>query len=283
MEILFCSDIHGNVEHYNRILKKSLEYNALVIGGDICPKGANGSIVEQKEFLESYLIPAIDSLKQEKPEIKIFIMPGNDDWKGNYELLRKNANRGIFQLLESEPLSLSYAYDIIGYPYVPITPFRIKDWEKWDLADPTSRKLIETERAISFEGLISENMDYQNKAFKINDKGSIEKDMEEMFGKIKSERTICIFHAPPYNTNLDILNTGEHIGSLSIRMAIEKNQPYMTLHGHIHETVDMSKKHTDEIKDTMCGAAGNHFTENHPHVLIVHLESRYMERLVLKE
>lgn len=282
MDLLFCSDIHGNINHYEKIFKKALECNALVIGGDmISPKGNSESIEEQSKFLETYLIPSLENLKQERPNLKIFIMFGNNDCASNYAYVKQNANRGIFQLLESEPLSLSYAYDIIGYPYVPITPFEIKDWEKWDLADPTSRKLIETEKEILLEGLKTEGHEYKRKIFNIDEQDSIENDMELLFARTKPERTICVFHAPPYNTNLDVMYTEEHIGSLSIRMAIEKHQPYFTLHGHIHETVDKSGKYADKIKDTLCYSAGNHFTEKKPHVLIVNLESRSAQRIML--
>ena len=39
---------------------------------------------------------------------------------------------------------------------------------------------------------------------------------------------------------LDVLYTGKHIGSKSVRDFIEKEQPFLTLHGHIHESPDMS-------------------------------------------
>jgi len=39
------------------------------------------------------------------------------------------------------------------------------------------------------------------------------------------------------NTALDITGNDMHVGSFAVRQFIEKYQPHLTLHGHIHETV----------------------------------------------
>lgn len=54
-------------------------------------------------------------------------------------------------------------------------------------------------------------------------------------------RTILVTHQPPYRTALDRLY-GEHVGSISIRKFIEKNQPDFCITGHIHEDEGKSDK-----------------------------------------
>ena len=46
---------------------------------------------------------------------------------------------------------------------------------------------------------------------------------------------IMVPHAPPYNTKVDLTDSGLHVGSKEIRAFIEKYQPDLCLCGHIHE------------------------------------------------
>lgn len=48
--------------------------------------------------------------------------------------------------------------------------------------------------------------------------------------------SLLITHAPPYNTKTDLLPSGEHAGSTSIRKIIEEYQPSLNVCGHIHES-----------------------------------------------
>ncbi len=57
---------------------------------------------------------------------------------------------------------------------------------------------------------------------------------------------VLVSHTPPYNTNVDIVGGGHHVGSVSIREFIEKYQPQVCLTGHIHEAVGK-----DRIGDTI--------------------------------
>ena len=57
---------------------------------------------------------------------------------------------------------------------------------------------------------------------------------------------ILVSHPPPYNTNVDIVGGGHHVGSVSVREFIEEHQPQVCLTGHIHEAVGK-----DRIGDTL--------------------------------
>ena len=59
---------------------------------------------------------------------------------------------------------------------------------------------------------------------------------------IKDQKvTILVTHAPPLNTKTDVLPSGVHVGSESIRRVIEEFQPTLNLCGHIHESMAMDK------------------------------------------
>jgi len=48
--------------------------------------------------------------------------------------------------------------------------------------------------------------------------------------------SLLVTHAPPYNTKTDLLPSGDHAGSTSIRKIIEEYQPSLNVCGHIHES-----------------------------------------------
>jgi uncharacterized protein len=81
--------------------------------------------------------------------------------------------------------------------------------------------------------------------------------IESMASKLRSpEKAVFNIHVPPYGTGLDIaplldeslkpvivggdVTTGP-VGSKAVRAAIERYQPLVTLHGHIHESRAVSK------------------------------------------
>jgi Icc-related predicted phosphoesterase len=58
-------------------------------------------------------------------------------------------------------------------------------------------------------------------------------------------------HSPPFGTRLDLIQGGKSAGSRSIKTFIEKNQPLLTLHGHIHESPNLSGAYMDRIGETL--------------------------------
>ena len=53
---------------------------------------------------------------------------------------------------------------------------------------------------------------------------------------IKAARyKILVAHCPPYQTAIDRIHSGLHVGSHSVRSFIETYQPDLCISGHIHE------------------------------------------------
>ena len=46
---------------------------------------------------------------------------------------------------------------------------------------------------------------------------------------------LFVSHAPPFNTKVDALTNGRHVGSTAVREFIERYQPDACVTGHIHE------------------------------------------------
>ncbi len=53
---------------------------------------------------------------------------------------------------------------------------------------------------------------------------------------------VLVSHQPPYDTRIDMLATGRHVGSMSVRAFIEEQRPLLCISGHIHEAFG-----TDEV------------------------------------
>ena len=52
---------------------------------------------------------------------------------------------------------------------------------------------------------------------------------------------ILVTHAPPFNTDADRVENGEHVGSPGILKSIHEFEPQINLCGHIHEAKSLSK------------------------------------------
>ena len=213
---VFATDIHGDLEFYQRLLDLALEKKAkyVIIGGDITPleflnslKGIQGQV----DFLELQLIPLIKEFK-DKSRSEVFIMPGNDDYSFIVSVLEKAEINGILKFIHNRVHKLGSRF-IAGYSFINPTPFMFKEWEKTE--------------------------------------DELKTDLLVLCSKSNTRKMIFSVHAPPFNTKLDVLYDGTHVGSVAVREFLEQKQPYLGLHGHIHESPDVSGDFKDTIGKTL--------------------------------
>jgi Icc-related predicted phosphoesterase len=62
------------------------------------------------------------------------------------------------------------------------------------------------------------------------------KEALERMSAAAGPRPILVVHNPPHNTRLDLIATGEHVGSPAIREFVEKASPKLVISAHIHES-----------------------------------------------
>ena len=261
-KILYTADLHGNKEYYKKLIAKAKEpeIKAVVIGGDLCPKGGptiEDAVKTQKEFLEKFFIPELRKLKKD-----IFLIMGNDDFRVNEIVLINNKNENI-KYINKKRFNL-FNKNIVGYSFVNPTPFRLKDWEKFEDGKKETPKQLH---------------DYGIRTVK-KEEGTIKEDLSNLIKLSNPKKTVYVIHAPPFNTKLDIIASGMHVGSKAIREFIEKEQPYLALHGHIHESPQMSGSFIDQIGKTACINAGSSYPENKLNCItadIENLDLKYME------
>jgi Icc-related predicted phosphoesterase len=70
------------------------------------------------------------------------------------------------------------------------------------------------------------------------------------------DRSIYVLHMPPGQLGLDVCMNGQEVGSSAIHEFIRANRPLLTLHGHIHESPDISGAWKAEPENTQCVQPG---------------------------
>ena len=140
-------------------------------------------------------------------------------------------------------------YDFYGYAYVPPTPFLLKDWERYDVS-----RYIDPGCVHPTEGYRSVEPD-EDIGF-----ATIQEHLERLTLKASFNKSVFLFHSPPYNTlldraaldgvMLDHVQVDVHVGSIAIQRFIETMQPHITLHGHIHESARLTGSWKQQIGKT---------------------------------
>ncbi|MFH1195903.1 MAG: metallophosphoesterase [bacterium] len=263
----FASDLHGHEDKYEKLFQFifSSPPDLLLLGGDILPSGIfhfSAHTKKSHEFIHSFLIKNLsalrDKLKEDFPII--FLIPGNDDPKVEEIELLEGEQLELWTNLNSKKMKLG-EYSFYGYPYVSPTPFRLKDWEKYDVSRYVDPGCISPEEGIR-------TVQVNENTIRLT---TIKNDIEKLVGNDSMENAICLFHSPPYKTNLDRaaldgkmidhVPLDVHVGSIAIKKFIEQEQPLLTLHGHIHESTSLTGKWQDKIGRTFCFNAAHHGRE----------------------
>jgi Icc-related predicted phosphoesterase len=253
MRFLYTSDLHGEISLYQELLELALSFSAdiLALGGDLLPSFAptkryEDMVPNQKTFIHQFLSPFFRKVIQNTPAQKVFLIPGN--WDLGYPYLFEESTDKIIDLVQKS-YRLENGFDITGYPFVPPTPFRPKDYEKMDdreAAWPPQKN----PSYIRSPGETDELIAVDPYHF-LRGRETIQEDLDQLVKPLDSRRTIYIMHSPPFGTKLDIIQGGHSAGSRSIRAFIGKVQPFLTLHGHIHEAPELSGTYVERIGKTL--------------------------------
>jgi len=302
VRILYGSDFHGSETVFRKFLASSRQYQAgiLIVGGDVTGKAmvpvihqgkgtytaswfgktesaANPAdlealkkkissvgfypiVLEQDEARELEANPTSMSarfetemvqrirewmaLAEEKlvPENKrLYFMAGNDDLAS---IDRAVAEYPAIHNPDMSRFEIEGGYEIIGLSNANMTPWRC------------ARDIEEDELAAKLETLASM---IQN-----------------------PEKTIAVLHVPPYGSGLDtcpdldenlkIITQGGQVvmksaGSTAVKAWLEKVQPMLSLHGHIHESPGHAR-----IGRTLSINAGSEYAEAIMKAAIINLE-----------
>ena len=261
----FVSDLHGHHNKYEKLFSAVATEKpaALFLGGDLLPagggrRGGARAATDHSDFITTFLIPEFSKLKDSlgKSYPEIFLILGNDDPRKEEAPILDAAAKGVWRYMHNRK-AVWRDFQIFGYAFVPPTPFRLKDWERYDVSRYVDPGAIAPEHGILSLPVAEDQLKY----------ATIAQDLEKLCGRSKLTNAILLFHTPPYKTNLDrVALDGQmidhvpldvHIGSIAVRRFIEEREPLITLHGHAHESARLTGNWKDEIGRTLAFSAAH--------------------------
>jgi Icc-related predicted phosphoesterase len=234
---------------------------AVFLGGDLFPSyllALSSTNISFPDFADDFLAPRFAQLKRalEKDYPRVFLILGNDDMRSAESAILAGTKLGLWEYVHNRRAMLS-EFSVFGYACVPPTPFRLKDWERYDISRYVDPDCINPE-----EGMHSvpvPDSDLRNTTIKT--------DLEHLVGKNNLSNAIFLFHSPPYQTNLDraavdgkmidYVPLDLNVGSIAVRRFIETYQPLLTLHGHVHESARITGLWKDKIGRTYTYSAAH--------------------------
>lgn len=253
---LFATDLHGRPDRYEKLFDaiEQRTPDAVFLGGDLTPSPMavmNPAHPLPADFMGDYLIERLTRLqgrmKDRYPTVLVIL--GNDDHRSLEPDMMEGERRGVWTYCHNRHCDLG-GYDVYGYAFVPPSPFLLKDWERYDVSRYVPPGSVSPE-----EGRRSVQVDAREIQH-----GTIADDLEGIVGTRGLDRAVMLFHTPPHNTVLDrVANDNKfvdhvpldlHVGSIAVRRFIERKQPLVTMHGHIHESARLTGRWREQIGRT---------------------------------
>lgn len=301
--ILYGSDFHGSDIVFRKFISSGLQYkaNALIVGGDVTGKAMipvihqGGGRYIANLFGADQIATTPDELEKLKKSI------------GNIGFYPIVLEKDEAEELESDPAKMSARFEREMCQRVrewmilaeeKLVPQNIEMYfmaGNDDLAsiDDTvaefkyirnpDMKRFELEGGYELVGNSNANMTPWACARDIEE-DELKKKMDILTGMIQNpERTIAVLHVPPFESGLDtcpdldknlkIITQGGQVvmksaGSSAVKAFIEKVQPMLSLHGHIHE----SPGHVRNGR-TLSINAGSEYAEGIMKAAIINLEN----------
>ncbi len=270
MKILYVTDLHGCPWKYNLLYETAQEYGAEVVvnGGDMLPKDGD-MLTVQSNFIDFYLETHFARFND--AGIHYLCCLGNDDLGILDEHFDTVCKKYSFVNNVSQSKVEIGDYEFIGMNWVVDYPFRLKDRCRMDTKDYTFQEQFGT-------GLISTLNGWREVSDWFSHAGNlptIAEELDKLIRPVNMAQSIYIIHMPPAYLGLDRCANGLEVGSTAVYNFLKKMQPKISLHGHIHESPEISGKWQAVLGRTICIQPGQQkdFT-----CVIINLETMQFER-----
>ena len=246
----FVSDLHGSPPRYEALFDRLCAEapDALFLGGDLTPHAMSPGAVG---FLPAVVGAGLRNVRERlggrMP--RVFAILGNDDPGVLADDLAAMESDGLLEHVHMRRTDLGGA-PVYGCAWVPPTPFRLKDWERYDVGRGVDPGCVSPE-----EGARTVPVDEHDIRY-----GTIAEDLATLTGDAPLADAVMLFHSPPYRTNVDRaaldgrtvdhVPLDVHIGSVAIRRFLEKRGPKVALCGHVHESARITGSWRDRVGAT---------------------------------
>jgi len=203
-------------------------------------------VLAQRLFVEEYLSLYFERIQVHG--ISYYGMFGNDDcqsvlpsWQA---LIEEHDN--IYDLTD-DWLPLNDSLVMGGCNHIPDPPFGLKDWCVLDSDEficPVQDCIPVQSKQEGFRQIEDIEEFFRNRP-------TLEGILQGISDKLDSfEKAIVVCHAPPASLGLGNIGSGLDVGSQAVHKWIETTQPLLTLHGHIHESPEVTGIHTAQLGQT---------------------------------
>jgi uncharacterized protein len=291
MRIYFCSDLHGSTTCWLKFLSSAKFYKAdvVMVGGDITGKFVT-PILKQADG--TWTAELMGRPRQIKSEEELAQFEKSIAHTGAYPF-RTTKEEADYISADSERVEALFKKLVVArvQEWVDMAETRLKGTgirclvqpgnddafeidavlEQSELIENPDGKVIDFEGDAQIIGLGYCNMTPWNCPRDIPEE-EIGQRIEAMASQLANpDKAVFDFHVPPYGSTLDscprlnddlsiiMTSSGPEIapaGSTAVRAAIEKYQPLLGLHGHIHES-----KGSTKIGRTTCVNPGSEYGE----------------------
>lgn len=305
--ILFATDMHGSEGVWRKFLNASamLKVDVAICGGDLTGKmivpivGHKNGKYSYYHLKKTYIIDSSELEKAIKDIKGIGYYPYVTS-ESEYEEMSRNPKK-VDEVFHKVMLStLKEWFDLI--PQKVSEETRIIVCPGNDDRFPVDNLVNSHKHVINGEGAVIE-IDNQHemvscgwvnpspwKTAREEEEEKLEERLEKYISKLKNvENAIFNFHAPPYQTKLDeaplldkdlnpVIQGGRVImvpvGSKAVKKMIGKYQPFLGLHGHIHESSGSIK-----IGKTYCVNPGSEYAEGILRAFLIEYKGSKIVRL----
>jgi len=290
-KFFFVTDVHGSDICFRKFLNASKFYkaNVLILGGDITGKSIVPIIQTGTEAYECYYAEEFFVLKS-RDKLDSFVKEMRD-WGVYPKVMEKKE----YDELNSNPDSLREVFSQLMIEgvrrWLELAEERLKGTDVSCYISPGNDDIFEIDQVLNSSKYVINperrivNLDDDHEMITLGfanhtpwhsprevDETVLESWIEEMANQLrKPENSIFNIHVPPKDTPIDqapkvsedlkpVVTAGHVImtsaGSLATRKMIEKYQPLVGLHGHIHESKGLVR-----IGRTVCFNPGSEYGE----------------------
>ena len=298
-KVFFATDLHGSEVCWKKFLNSAKFYGAdvLICGGDMTGKAIVPIVAENGHFTF-----ALGGAPQAVAAEQVAEVEANIRRKGYYPL-QMSVER--LHELDGDPAKRAACFQEVMLEGVDrwmklaaeklrgtgircfVSPGNDDEMEVDDVIRRAELVELAEGRVVEIEGYSMISTGWSNptpwNTHREESEEQLTKRIEEMATQIQDpSRAIFNLHCPPYKSGLDeapaidadlkLLHGGRAlrpVGSTAVRQAIEKHQPLISLHGHIHES-----KGAVKIGKTLSINPGSAYEEGMLMGAIVQLDSK---------
>ena len=305
--ILFATDMHGSEGTWRKFLNASamLKVNVAICGGDLTGKMIVPVVKGENGAYNYYLMGKTHTIEQDNLE-KAFkdirgigYYPHQAD-KSEYEEMKRDPKK-VDQVFHDVMVStLNRWLDLVSEKVPKET--RVVVCPGNDDRTLVDEVINSHADVINGEGKVMDIDDSHEmvscgwvnpspwKTAREEEEDKLEIRLEEYISQLKNVKSaIFNFHAPPYQTKLDeaplldkdlnpVIQGGSvvmvPVGSKAVKKVIEKHQPFLGLHGHIHEAAGSMK-----IGRTYCVNPGSEYAEGIVRAFLIEFKGENLTKL----